>query len=185
MTMTPEQFHARIWEILEPVDSAAFEVVAAPAPDASAVAAVEAATGFPVPEVFAAFAQRTNGLCIMAREAAWPQAKLYDVGPAWTFWRGLVMLGFAVEDLPEWAGIAAVQRELATVEVRGVLPLLKVVGDGGGSGASIRTEPLSWCPMARRPAWRAISRKSSLNRSRRWRNASRTWPGESRRGSAE
>lgn len=129
--MTPEQFHARIWEILEPVDSAAFEVVAAPAPDASAVAAVEAATGFPVPEVFAAFAQRTNGLCIMAREAAWPQAKLYDVGPAWTFWRGLVMLGFAVEDLPEWAGIAAVQRELATVEVRGVLPLLKVVGDGG------------------------------------------------------
>ena len=35
MTMTAEQFHKRIWEILDPVDSAYFEVVAAPAPDAN------------------------------------------------------------------------------------------------------------------------------------------------------
>lgn len=130
MTMTAEQFHARIWEILEPVDTEYFEVVAAPAPDAAAIAALEAAVGFPLPAAFAAFCQRTNGLCVMAREAAWPRAKEFDVGPAWTFWRGVVLLGVDAPELPEWASISAQQRQLAEAGLPGILPVLKVVGDG-------------------------------------------------------
>ena len=129
-TMTAEQFHQRMWEILDPVDSAHFEVVAAPAPSAQAIAELEAAVGFPLPAAFAAFCQRTNGLCVMAREEAWPHAKEFEVGPAWTFWRGLVLLGIDVPELPEWASIAAQQRLLVEAGLPGILPVLKIVGDG-------------------------------------------------------
>ncbi|RBL80154.1 SMI1/KNR4 family protein [Streptomyces cavourensis] len=131
MTLTAEQFHQRMWEILEPVDTEFFEVVAAPAPDAEAIGALEAAVGFPLPAAFAAFCQRTNGLCVMAREAVWPHAKAFEVGPAWTFWRGLVLLGIDTPDLPDWASISAQQRQLAEAGLPGILPLLKIVGDGG------------------------------------------------------
>ena len=130
MTMTAEQFHKRIWEILDPVDSAYFEVVAAPAPDAAAIASLEAAVGFPLPAAFTAFCQRTNGLCVMAREEGWPPAKEFDVGPAWTFWRGVVLLGIDAPELPEWASISAQQRQLAEAGLPGILPVLKIVGDG-------------------------------------------------------
>ncbi|WP_052097571.1 SMI1/KNR4 family protein [Achromobacter sp. RTa] len=130
MTMTAEQFHERIWEILDPVDTQYFEVVAAPAPGAESIAELEAAVGFPLPAALTAFCQRTNGLCVMAREEAWPQAKEFEVGPAWTFWRGLVLLGIDAPELPEWASISAQQRQLAEAGVSGILPVLKIVGDG-------------------------------------------------------
>jgi hypothetical protein len=130
MTMTAEQFHQRMWEILDPVDTEYFEVVAAPAPDTEAIAGLEAAVGFPLPAAFAAFCQRTNGLCVMAREEVWPHAKEFAVGPAWTFWRGLVLLGVDAPELPEWASISAQQRQLAEAGLPGILPVLKIVGDG-------------------------------------------------------
>lgn len=130
MTMTAEQFHERIWEILDPVETQYFEVVAAPAPDAESIAELEAAVGFPLPAAFAAFCQRTNGLCVMAREEVWPRAKEFEVGPAWTFWRGLVLLGIDAPELPEWASISAQQRQLAEAGLPGILPVLKIVGDG-------------------------------------------------------
>lgn len=64
------------------------------------------------------------------REEFWPEAELYSVGPAWTFWRGVVLLGFDTPDLPEWASVTAACERLADYEVTGVLPLMKVVGDG-------------------------------------------------------
>ena len=82
MTRTAEQFHERMWDILDPVDTEYFEVVAAPAPDAQAISSLEAAVGFPLPAAFAAFCQRANGLCVMAREEVWPHAKEFEVGPA-------------------------------------------------------------------------------------------------------
>ncbi len=130
MTMTAEKFHERIWEILDPVETQYFEVVAAPAPDAESIAGLEAAVGFSLPAAFAAFCQRTNGLCVMAREEVWPRAKEFEVGPAWTFWRGLVLLGIDAPELPEWASISAQQRQLAEAGLPGILPVLKIVGDG-------------------------------------------------------
>lgn len=130
MTRTAEQFHERMWDILDPVDTEYFEVVAAPAPDAQAIYSLEAAVGFPLPAAFAAFCQRANGLCVMAREEVWPHAKEFEVGPAWTFWRGLVLLGIDAPELPEWASISAQQRQLAEAGLPGILPVLKIVGDG-------------------------------------------------------
>ncbi|WZB71852.1 SMI1/KNR4 family protein [Achromobacter xylosoxidans] len=130
MTRTAEQFHERMWDILDPVDTEYFEVVAAPAPGAQAISSLEAAVGFPLPAAFAAFCQRANGLCVMAREEVWPHAKEFEVGPAWTFWRGLVLLGIDAPELPEWASISAQQRQLAEAGLPGILPVLKIVGDG-------------------------------------------------------
>ena len=130
MTRTAEQFHERMWDILDPVDTEYFEVVAAPAPDAQAISSLEAAVGFLLPAAFAVFCQRANGLCVMAREEVWPHAKEFEVGPAWTFWRGLVLLGIDAPELPEWASISAQQRQLAEAGLPGILPVLKIVGDG-------------------------------------------------------
>ena len=127
--MTPEQFHARMWEILKPVDTKYFEVVAAPAPSAQAIADIEAAVGFPIPEEIIAFTRRANGLCVVAREEVWPAAKEFAVGPAWTFWRGLTLLGIEAPDLPEWASITAAHQRLVDNGVSGVLPLLKIFGN--------------------------------------------------------
>lgn len=130
MTMTAEQFHKRMWEILELVDTDYFEALSAPAPDAEAIAGLEAAVGFPLPAAFAAFCQRSNGLSVIAREEVWPHAQEFEVGPAWTFWRGLVLLGIDAPELPEWASISAHQRQLAEAGLPGILPVLKIVGDG-------------------------------------------------------
>lgn len=128
--MMAEQFHQRIWEILEELDCEYFQVVAAPAPDEETVAAINTLAGFPVPEAYAAFCQRTNGLCVMAREEFWPEAQVYSVGPAWTFWRGVVLLGMDTEELPEWARITSVYQQLMGYEVTDVIPLMKIIGDG-------------------------------------------------------
>lgn len=130
MTMTAEQFHKRMWEILEAVDTDYFEALTARMPDAKAIADLEAAVGFSLPAEFAAFCQRTNGLCVKAREEVWPYAKEFEVAPAWTFWRGLVLLGIDAPELPEWASISVQQRKLAEAGLSGILPVLKIVGDG-------------------------------------------------------
>jgi len=130
MTMTAEQFHKRMWEILELVDTDYFEALSAPAPDAEAIAGLEAAVGFPLPAAFAAFCQRSNGLSVIAREEVWPHAQEFAVGPAWTFWRGLVLLGIDAPELPDWASISTHQRQLAEAGLPGILPVLKIVGDG-------------------------------------------------------
>ena len=128
--VTPEDFHARIWEALAPVNSNDFQVVAAPAPDAAQVAAVQDAVTATIPEAVVAFAARTNGLAVIADPDAWPEPELFSVGPAWTFLRGVIMLGFDTDELPEWASIRVAAENLAAEGVTGVVPLFRIDGDG-------------------------------------------------------
>jgi len=149
--MTSTDFHACIWKTLEPLASDAFALLAAPAPTPQAVAAVEAAAGFALPPGLAAFYQRNNGLSVTARDEVWPPAQAFAVGPAWTFWRGVVLLGVDTPDLPEWASIAAHQTMLAQAGLDGILPVLKVIGDGGrlwgvdASGTVVQIDDLAEC----------------------------------------
>ena len=41
-----------------------------------------------------------------------------------------MLLGIDAPELPEWASIAAQQRQLAEAGLPGILPVLKIVGDG-------------------------------------------------------
>ncbi|EKT56448.1 hypothetical protein [Providencia rettgeri] len=129
--MSPDQFHDRMWEILQDINKNEFHAVAAKPPTDKAIANLATSTGIALPKDFLAFSQKTNALCIMAREELWPEAKLFDVGPAWTFHRGLVILGIEAEDLPEWANIQNAYESLVELyELTDVLPLLKIMGDG-------------------------------------------------------
>ncbi|MCL2309249.1 MAG: SMI1/KNR4 family protein [Proteobacteria bacterium] len=131
--MNAKEFHRLVWEILEPVDSSVFEVVRAQAASENDIAAVEAATGLRLPEYFAGFVGQQgncNGLAVFAREEVWPAPKEFSVGPAWTFWRGVTLLGIDVPDLPDFASISSVHKRLVAAGVRDVLPLIKVWGDG-------------------------------------------------------
>lgn len=128
--MSPEQFHEQIWEILQDINKEQFHAVAARSPTTAAITQLELTTGITLPKNFLAFTQRTNGLCILAKEEVWPEAKLFDVGPAWTFYRGVVILGIEAEELPEWANIQSAYNHLVeTYDITDVLPLLKVIGD--------------------------------------------------------
>lgn len=129
--MSAEEFDSRIWEALAPVDSNSFEVIAAPAPDANMAALLEKRAGANFPHGYLDFSAQTNGLCVVARENLWPPAAEFSVGPAWTFWRGLTLLGIDTDELPEWASIGNALDLLDSHGVHGVLPLLKIWGDSG------------------------------------------------------
>ena len=146
MSMNTKEFRRLVWEILEPVDSEVFQLVRAQAASEEEIAEVEAATGIRLPEYFAGFVNsqgNCNGLAVFAREEVWPAPKEYSVGPAWTFWRGVTLLGIEVPDLPDWASITSAHEKLVAVGVKDVLPLIKVWGDGGrfwgvnSSGATV------------------------------------------------
>lgn len=126
--MTSQEFFDRIWEILAPVPAEKFEVMAASAPQDADVTRLEEALGVVVPPDVAAFAQRCNGLCVVARDEVWPPSQLAEVRPQWELARGLVFLGLPAPELPEWATVAARAALLRERGVTGVLPLLAIVG---------------------------------------------------------
>ncbi|WP_377324920.1 SMI1/KNR4 family protein [Pimelobacter simplex] len=108
-----------------------YEIVAAgPATDEQ-VAALEAALGLRVPAPLRdLLGDRLNGLAVLARIELWPPAEPYDVGPAWTFWPGLVVLGVGGEDLPGWASIEVRALQLREAGITDVVPAFVVHGDG-------------------------------------------------------
>jgi len=143
--MTPsERFHKQIWAALGPLDDAVFEAIAARPPTEAEVRAVESALDAPLPDAFMDFSAKSNGLLVVAREACWPQPQEGWVGPAWKLWRGVVLLGFDTEDLPDWASLVTASQRLQEWGVEGVAPIFKVLGDGeriwgvDRSGTSVR-----------------------------------------------
>lgn len=128
--MEPSDFAAEIWSILGPIPDDAFAVMAASPASADAIEEVAERVGFGVPEGFARFSARTNGLCVVARSEVWPEAELYSVGPAWTFWRGVTLLGFETSDLPDWASVGHALDEMLDMGIEDLMPFMKVLGDG-------------------------------------------------------
>lgn len=127
--MTAEEFDNRVWQALDPIDEKIFQVVAAPAASAAEIAAIEERIGFALPADFVTFSNKHNGLAVVARDEAWPEGEEFSVGPAWTFWRGVLLLGIDTEHLPEWASIGGSLDDLDMYAVTGVAPLLRIMGD--------------------------------------------------------
>ncbi|GEM_PF-1940958 len=128
---TVELFHRQIWDALGPLDDDAFEAIAAQPPSAAEVQAVEAVLAAPLPPEFVAFSAKSNGLLVVVRDAVWPVPEEGAVAAAWKFWRGVVLLGFDTDDLPEWASLVEASEQLRAQGVDGVAPVFKVLGDGG------------------------------------------------------
>jgi len=126
---TIELFHRQIWDALGPLDEEAFEAIAAQPPSAVEVQAVEAVLTAPLPPEFVAFSAKSNGLLVVARDAVWPAPEEGSVAAAWRFWRGIVLLGFDTDDLPDWASLTVAAEQLRAQGVDGVAPVFKVLGD--------------------------------------------------------
>lgn len=146
--MNGKEFHRRIWDTLEPLESSHFQVFRAAAATNDDIEKIEAQTEIKLPEYYRDFvsSRNCNGLAVCARDEVWPAPKEGDIAPAWTFYRGVTLLGIDAPDLPDFASIADTHDRLIDRGIVNVLPLIKVWGNGSsfyginGNGETVITE---------------------------------------------
>lgn len=63
------------------------------------------------------------------KENVWPQAKRYDVGPFWSFCRGIIVYGIA-EDIPDFLDIRIKTKSLNELGFINYVPFLSIIGNG-------------------------------------------------------
>lgn len=126
----PMSLEPAVVTAIRDLDREVFNVVAAgaDAPSEEDLAAFEQRVGFRLPEDFREFTKSpAGGLYLEVREDLWPSPELYEVGPFWSFLRGLKVFGIA-KDIPEWLDLRAQHAEFAA-EGRGELvPFLALEG---------------------------------------------------------
>ncbi len=69
-----------------------------------------------------------GGLYMEVREEIWPRAKLYDVGPFWSFCRGIIVYGIA-NGIPEFLDIRVKTKELHENGFTDFIPFLSIIGN--------------------------------------------------------
>lgn len=91
----------------------------------------EQAVGIRLPQEFREFTMSPlGGLYMEVREEIWPRAKQYDVGPFWSFCRGILVYGIA-EEIPEFLDIRKKTQELRNDwGFTDYIPFLSVIGNG-------------------------------------------------------
>ncbi|MBD5081385.1 MAG: SMI1/KNR4 family protein [Ruminococcaceae bacterium] len=83
-----------------------------------------------LPEDFKDFTMSPiGGLYMEVREELWPRAKQFDVGPFWSFCRGLIVYGIA-KDIPDFLDIREKTKELHDEGFTDYIPFLSIVGNG-------------------------------------------------------
>jgi hypothetical protein len=98
-------------------------------PSASDIESFEALVGFTFPNDFREFAVHPlGGLYVEAKEEIWPSAKVFDVGPFWSFLRGVMVYSLS-KGAPEWLQMHAAWRELKEAGYPELVPFLKILGD--------------------------------------------------------
>lgn len=70
-----------------------------------------------------------GGLYMEVREEIWPQAKQYDIGPFWSFCRGIIVYGIA-NGIPDFLDIREKTKELHDEGFTGFIPFLSIIGNG-------------------------------------------------------
>lgn len=112
-------------------DKATYTVVACAGsePSESDVGAFEEEIGRRLPSDFREFTMSPlGGLYMEVNEELWPPAKPFDVGPFWSFLRGIKVFGIA-EGIPDWLDIREQYRELADAGYPSLVPFLQIAGD--------------------------------------------------------
>jgi hypothetical protein len=99
------------------------------APKEEALREFEAYVGYSLPKDFRKFSMSPyGGIYIEVKETIWPQGKLYEIGPAWSFFRGMMTYGFA-HNIPEWLDIRKQTEEFRASSGTLLVPFLKIVGN--------------------------------------------------------
>jgi len=85
--------------------------------------------GLQFPDEFIAHStSKLGGIYIEVKEAIWPETKLYDVGPFWSFLRGLWVYGFG-SAIPDWMNFAQAAKTFRQETGLQEVPFLKIIGD--------------------------------------------------------
>lgn len=83
-----------------------------------------------LPEDFREFTMSPiGGLFMEVREELWPRAKQFDVGPFWSFCRGIIVYGIA-DEIPDFLDIREKTKELHDEGFTDYIPFLSIVGNG-------------------------------------------------------
>ena len=70
-----------------------------------------------------------GGLYMEVREEVWPRAKQFDIGPFWSFCRGIIVYGIA-NGIPEFLDIREKTKELHEDGFTDYIPFLSIMGNG-------------------------------------------------------
>lgn len=81
-----------------------------------------------VDELVAFLTHPLGGLYMDVSPDIWPEAREYEVGPAWTFMRGVMAYSLS-SDTPEWLSLARRWEELSESGYPQYLPFFRVVSD--------------------------------------------------------
>lgn len=97
-------------------------------PSQADLEAFERRVGFTLPADFRLFALLPiGGLFVEARQEVWPVAKEFEVGPVWSFLRGLVVYGLSPR-APEFLQLEPAWEAMAARGAPHLVPFLKVIG---------------------------------------------------------
>lgn len=69
-----------------------------------------------------------GGIYVEVKESIWPKTKPYEVGPFWSFLRGMMVYGFA-KDIPDFMDIRKQTQEFQERTGLKIVPFFKIIGD--------------------------------------------------------
>lgn len=113
-------------------------------PSATDVAVFESDVGFRLPGEFREFTMSgLGGLYLEVREEFWPRAKLYEVGPFWSFLYGLKVFGIA-RHIPDWLDIRIQYRKFKEGDFGELVPFLQLIGSADMYCFDARGQIVQW-----------------------------------------
>lgn len=122
----------QIYDYFHNYDKQTYQVAACMGnePSEDDVKRFEESVGVTLPTEFREFMMSPlGGLCMNVREEIWPEAKKYDVGPFWSFCRGIIVYGIA-HNIPEFLDIRKKTEELQEMGYEDYIPFLSITGNG-------------------------------------------------------
>lgn len=137
---------SQVYDYFRSYDKATYNVFACSGnePTESDVAAFEAIIGRTLPSEFREFTMSPlGGLYMEVKEELWPPAKPFEVGPFWSFLRGIKVFGIA-DGMPDWLDIREQYRQLAEAGYPSLVPFLQVAGDANCYCFSLTNTVVIW-----------------------------------------
>ncbi len=121
-----------VYDYFRSYDKSTYEVVACQGnePTEEDVAAFEKKYKMKLPEEFREFTMSPlGGLFMEVREEVWPRGKQFDIGPFWSFLRGIIVYGIA-NNIPDFLSLDVRTNQLHKEGFKGYIPFLQLIGNG-------------------------------------------------------
>ena len=121
-----------IYDYFRNYDKNTYQVVACMGnePSESDISEFENSIGSTLPQEFRECTMSSlGGLYMNVKKEVWPQAKQFDVGPFWSFCRGIIVYGIA-KDIPDFLDIRVRTKELHEAGFIDYIPFLSIIGNG-------------------------------------------------------